>query len=212
MFRSRNQSTSQKIKNMVWPKKGFQRPLFYLRERISRMSATTHALALGIACGAAASMTPFIGFHFFLAAFLAYLIGGNLFTSAIGTIIGNPWSFPLIWAADAYLGNLIVSQFGLDLWLANFASTVDSDMPVVLFYKIVMGGLALAIIMFPIAYGLSYWGIHSWRGHRLKKRELKAKLRAQQKEPMAPSAYAPSAETPIAPTQEIPPVNEEMKS
>lgn len=212
MFRSRNQSTSQKIKNMVWPKKGFQRPLFYLRERISRMSATTHALALGIACGAAASMTPFIGFHFFLAAFLAYLIGGNLFTSAIGTIIGNPWSFPLIWAADAYLGNLIVSQFGLDLWLANFASTVDSDMPVVLFYKIVMGGLALAIIMFPIAYGLSYWGIHSWRGHRLKKRELKATLRAQQKEPMAPSAYAPSAETPIAPTQEIPPVNEEMKS
>ena len=212
MFRSRNQSTSQKIKNMLWPKKGFQRPLIYLRERISRMSASTHALALGIACGAAASMTPFIGFHFFIAALLAYLIGGNLFTSAIGTIIGNPWSFPFIWAADAYLGNLIVSQFGLDLWLTNFASTIESDMPVVFFYKIVMGGLALAVIMFPIAYGLSYWGIHSWRGHRLKKRELKASLKAQPKDPIAPSTHAPIDAVRLSQNQKNPSVTEEMNS
>ena len=207
MFRSRNQTISQKIKNMLWPKKGFQRPLFYLRERISRMSASTHALALGIACGAAASMTPFIGFHFFIAAFLAYLIGGNLFTSAIGTIIGNPWSFPFIWAADAYFGNLIVSQFGLEFWLANLQASIETDMPVVLFYKIIMGGLVLAVIMFPVAYGLAYWGIHSWRGHRLKKRAQKAALKAAQKEPIAPATVI----TPL-PDANSPLINEETKS
>ena len=97
-------------------------------------------------------MTPFIGFHFFLAAFLAYLIGGNLLTSAIGTIVGNPWSFPFIWAADTYIGNGIVAQFSLDLWL----NSIETDVPVVFFYSLTIGGIVLAVATFPIFYGFAY--------------------------------------------------------
>ena len=183
MFRSRNDGVSQKLKNFVWPKKGFQRSFIYLRERITRMSASTHSLALGLACGAAASMTPFIGFHFFLAAFLAYLIGGNLLTSAIGTIVGNPWSFPFIWAADTYIGNGIVTQFSLDLWL----NSIETDVPVVFFYSLTIGGIVLAITTFPIFYGFAYWGIASWRSHRVKKRAQKEAMRAEKQMPIAPA-------------------------
>ena len=73
-----------------------------------------------------------------------------------------------------------------------------------------MGGLALAVIMFPIAYGLSYWGIHSWRGHRLKKRELKASLKVQQNDHSAvnsrPDGRGASSQN------QNPSVTEEMKS
>ncbi|MGC6517877.1 MAG: DUF2062 domain-containing protein [Candidatus Puniceispirillaceae bacterium] len=170
----------------MWPKKGFQRSFFYLRERISRMSASTHSLSLGLACGAAASMTPFIGFHFFLAAILAYLIGANLFASAIGTIVGNPWSFPFIWAANASLGNLIIVQFGLEPWLSNIDAAVASDVPVAFFYKITMGGVALGILTFPIYYGLSYWGLYSWRNHRQKRLAKKRAEASLRQEPVAP--------------------------
>lgn len=187
MFQSRNKSVSHKLQKFLWPKKGFQRSFFYLRERISRMSASTHALALGLACGAAASMTPFIGFHIFLAALLAYIFGGNIFASAIGTVVGNPWSFPLIWAADAYAGDIIIQQFGLANWLGEIDASVQSEIPVTFFYKLSVGGAALAIISFPLFYGVSYWGLSSWRGHRLRKAEQRALAKRQSQEIIAPN-------------------------
>ena len=193
MFRSRDSRYSQKFKQMIWPKKGFQRSFYYLRERVSRMSGSTQALALGVACGAAASMTPFLGLHFIIAAVLAYLVRGNLFTSAIGTIVGNPWSFPLIWAADNYVGGLIINQFGLDNWLANMGANAGPDMPMAFFFKITIGGVVLAIVSFPIYYGLSYWGLASWRAHRARKKAAKAAALRAKQEPMAPTMSEPVA-------------------
>lgn len=190
MFRSRNSRYSQKIRNILWPKKGFQRSFYYLRERVTRMSASTHALSLGVACGAAASMTPFIGLHFIIAAVIAYLVRGNLFASAIGTIMGNPWSFPLIWAADNYVGGLVVSQFGLEERLAHISATVGPDMPMAFFYKITLGGVVLAIVTFPLYYGLSYWGLSSWRAHRARKKLAKLEARRARHEPVAPELQA----------------------
>ena len=92
-----------------------------------------------------------------------------------------------IWAADTYIGNGIVSQFGLDLWLTNFASTIETDVPVVFFYNLTIGGIVLAITMFPIFYGFAYWGIASWRSHRVKKRAQKEAMRAEKQMPIAPA-------------------------
>ncbi len=50
------------------------------------------------------SFTPYIGLHFFGAALLAWAIGGSLMASAIGTAVGNPWTFPFIWAGIYRLG------------------------------------------------------------------------------------------------------------
>ena len=203
MFRSRNSSYMNKIKNVLWPKKGFQRSFYYLRERVSRMSASTHALSLGIACGAAASMTPFLGLHFIIAALMAYILRGNLFTSAIGTIIGNPWSFPLIWAADNYVGGWIITQFGLEGWIASLTSSAGPDMPMAFFFKVTIGGVVLAILSFPIYYGLSYWGLASWRTHRARRKQARLALKQQQyhqqrQEPLAPNLAMPTqAQTPV---------------
>ena len=194
MFKSRNASIWQNMKNILWPKKGFQRPFVYLRERIMRMSASTHSLSLGLACGAAASMTPFLGFHFLLGALLAFLMRANLFASAIGTVIGNPWSFPLIWAADIYVGDLIVRQFGIEAWLVSISGASGTDISISFFYSITLGGLILALGTFPIYYGLSYWGLSSWRSHRQKRKAERAVAAMAKEEPVAPTISAASSE------------------
>lgn len=45
------------------------------------------------------SFTPFIGFHFVLAAAVTMMMCSNLIASAVGTVVGNPITFPFIWIA-----------------------------------------------------------------------------------------------------------------
>lgn len=78
--------------------------------KLSRLKGTPDSIAAGFACGAAISFTPFVGFHLLLAALSAWLIRGNLAASAIGTIVGNPWTFPFIWAAVLATGDLVLGQ------------------------------------------------------------------------------------------------------
>jgi len=82
---------------MVWPRIGWRRAYHYWMARMGRLPGTENSLAIGFASGAAMSFTPFVGFHIILAAFLSLIFRGNIIASAIGTIIGNPWTFPFIW-------------------------------------------------------------------------------------------------------------------
>src|SRR5690606_12123881 len=80
----------------------------YVAKRVLRLSASPHAIAAGFAAGVFASITPFVGLHFFLAGVIAWVTGGNLVASALGTAFGNPITFPLIWAGTYRLGRWIL--------------------------------------------------------------------------------------------------------
>ncbi len=95
-----------------------------MRHRLARIPGTPYAIAAGFACGAAVSFTPFIGLHFLLAALLAWIIGANIFTSAMGTIIGNPWTFPVILPATYYVGCWLLGMPGTDDFLAQINDTL----------------------------------------------------------------------------------------
>jgi uncharacterized protein (DUF2062 family) len=98
MFRRRGKlAIGPRIRGFLWPKGGWRRAASYFLHRVKRLPGSPYSIAAGLACGAAVSFTPFIGLHFFLGALIAWLIGGNLLASAIGTAIGNPWTFPFIW-------------------------------------------------------------------------------------------------------------------
>lgn len=92
----------------LWPQRGLQRGWRYLWHRMTRISATPHTIALGAATGAFVSFTPFIGFHFLLAAAIALALGGSIVASALGTAVGNPLTFPFIWLASYDLGALLL--------------------------------------------------------------------------------------------------------
>ena len=111
MFRRRKSPSALRIvQSAIWPKSGWTRAGQYLWHRLHRLPGSPHSIAIGLASGAAMSVTPFIGVHFFVAALLAWVFGGNVLASAFGTIVGNPWTFPIIWLTTYYLGNVILGN------------------------------------------------------------------------------------------------------
>lgn len=102
--RGRKKSIARRMREFVWPEMGWSRLWRYLRYRLLRLSGTPYAVAAGFACGAAVSFTPLIGFHFLLGVAVARLIGANMVAALFGTVVGNPWTFPLIWLWTYKLG------------------------------------------------------------------------------------------------------------
>ena len=80
-----------------------------MTKRVMRLTASPHSIAAGVAAGVFASFTPFMGLHFIIAFLVAYLIAGNFIAAALGTFVGNPLTFPLIWAATYATGRFILS-------------------------------------------------------------------------------------------------------
>ena len=85
----------------------FSRNKKYISLSIKRIKATPQALSLGLATGIAISFTPFIGLHALLAIFISWVIGGSMAAALIGTLFGNPWTFPFIWYFTFEIGQFI---------------------------------------------------------------------------------------------------------
>ena len=85
----------------------FSRTKKYISLSIKRIKATPQALSLGLATGIAISFTPFIGLHALLAIFISWVIGGSMAAALIGTLFGNPWTFPFIWYFTFEIGQFI---------------------------------------------------------------------------------------------------------
>lgn len=153
MFRRRkNRSLLVKLRESVWPTIGWRRAGTYLAHRIRRMPGTPESIAAGMACGVAVSFTPFIGFHFVIAAMISWVLGGNLLASAIGTAAGNPWTFPFIWAWIYTLGH----------WVLGTAPNVDGPNNLTLqyisshvwdiFLPMMTGGVPTALVVWFAVY------------------------------------------------------------
>ena len=85
----------------------FSRTKKYIGLSIKRIKGTPQALSLGLATGVAISFTPFIGLHALLAIFISWVIGGSMAAALIGTLFGNPWTFPFIWYFTFEIGQFI---------------------------------------------------------------------------------------------------------
>lgn len=102
----------RRMRDFLWPRAGLRRSGRYIAHRVGRMPGTPYGIAAGFACGAAVSMTPFPGFHFVLAGLLAWGLRASIIASAIGTVVGNPWTFPLIWLWIFKLGTWMLGADG----------------------------------------------------------------------------------------------------
>ncbi|WMS43396.1 DUF2062 domain-containing protein [Acuticoccus sp. MNP-M23] len=100
----------ERFRLALWPRRSFPRSFRYYKARVLRLEASPHAIAAGVAVGAFASCTPLIGFHFLLAFFFAWIVGGSMLAAAFGTAVGNPLTFPLIWVSSFQIGELILGR------------------------------------------------------------------------------------------------------
>ena len=100
----------ERLRIALWPRRSFGRSFSYYKHRVMRLEASPHAIAAGVAAGAFASCTPLVGFHFILSFVVAWVIGGSMIAAAIGTAVGNPLTFPLIWVSSFQVGELILGS------------------------------------------------------------------------------------------------------
>jgi uncharacterized protein len=100
----------ERFKLSLWPRVSWRRSALYYLKRILRLSGSPRAIAMGAAVGAAMAFTPFLGFHLILTFLIAWPLRGNMIAGAIGTCVGNPLTYPFIWASTYELGHILLRQ------------------------------------------------------------------------------------------------------
>ena len=153
----------------------------YSWQRVLRIDGSAHAVALGLAAGAFASITPFLGFHILIAAAIAWALSGNLIASAIGTWVGNPLTFPFIWLSTFRLGHALLGSEGKVSALnklsfsAIWEHPVDFWMPVIV--PMAVGAIPIGIVVAIVVYYPSRATINLYQRRRaarlLKKAQTK---------------------------------------
>jgi uncharacterized protein (DUF2062 family) len=187
----------QRLQDLVYPKGGWGRATSYVVHRLRRLPDPPYRVARGVAAGIFVSFTPFFGFHFILAALLAFIMRGNLLAALMATFFGNPLTFPLIATVSVELGawmmglpdgmplHRIVSEFSsatLQLWYnleAMFtAAPTHWDRLGALFMRVflpyMVGGLVPGILCAAIGYMATHRIIGVYQRRRVKR--LKARV------------------------------------
>ncbi|MBN9024920.1 MULTISPECIES: DUF2062 domain-containing protein [Kaistia] len=165
----------QKLNHFMWPKGGWKRAIRYYVKRLLRLSGSPHSIAAGFAAGVALAMTPFIGFHYLLCFAVAFLVRGNVLAAVLGTTIGNPLTFPLIWVGTYETGSLVLGWFGQsperlgfhDLRHKLLTESWREIWPIM--EPMLVGAVPLALVLGGISYVLVYFaaqGFQSSRRHR----------------------------------------------
>lgn len=186
MFRRRNpQPLWNRAREFLWPRRGWRRATLYIAHRLGRLPGPPYRIAAGFACGAAMSFTPFMGFHFLGAALLSLLVRGNLFASAIGTVVGNPWTFPLIiWPWTYMFGNWLLGVSGSGQLPDNPSmSYIFGDFWKV-FWPMTVGGIPTAIV----AWFAFFWPVRAivTQYQHARYRRLRKKVMRRMKRETAP--------------------------
>lgn len=183
LFRRRREETGWKrFRIAVWPRRSWSRSVSYFTKRVLRLSGSPHAIAAGVAAGVFASFTPYLGFHIIGAAAVAWLIGGNVIASAIGTFAGNPLTFPLIWATTLETGRILLgySATPSDRWIGRRLMHMEFDalwQP--LLKPMTVGGLLWGTIAALITYAVLRGSIAAFQQQRRRRLLERARARAR---------------------------------
>lgn len=149
------------VRLFFWPRGGWRRTIRYIVLQMARMPSSPYALAIGFASGAFVSFSPFLGLHFLLAAAIAWVLRGNMIASALGTIVGNPLSFPFIWAGDYILGFWILHGKRLSFEQAKIPRSLTDATDI--FYPILVGGVPLGLAVGALTFALVYFSVRVYR-------------------------------------------------
>lgn len=128
------------------------RSIKFLKYKIFRIKDLPESISIGLAWGAAVSFTPLLGFHILICFLGTYLMRGNLLAAAAGTIVGNPWTFPVIYYVGFEIGSIFYEPEieSFDLKISFFIRNFEQ-----LFIPTLIGSFPLAVIMWFFTYKIS---------------------------------------------------------
>lgn len=158
----------ERFKLWLWPRISWRRSALYYVKRILRLSGSPYAIAMGSAVGAAVAFTPFIGLHFLLTFLIAWPLRGNMIAGAIGTCIGNPITYPFIWAGTYQLGHLLLNleNRGAPMRLEEDLLHKSWDQLWPILEPMTVGAIPLGLVMGFVVYLVVYKAVSAYRENR----------------------------------------------
>ncbi|MEL6919850.1 MAG: DUF2062 domain-containing protein [Pseudomonadota bacterium] len=172
----------QRTRVALVPRRNYARSWRYVIKRVMRIRATPYAIAMGVAAGTFASFTPLMGFHFILSFAIAWIGRGSLIAAALGTAVGNPLTFPLIWTSTHQLGSAILGStssenarnFG-QVWVENGLAALWEPFLKPMF----VGGIPLGAVFAVVLFTITYAAVRTFQRRRAAKIQLRAHQRLQ---------------------------------
>jgi uncharacterized protein (DUF2062 family) len=171
------------MREAFWPRKGFLRPMRYLKMRVLRLTASPHAVAAGVAAGVFVSWTPFIGVHFIMAFVITYFLSGNMVAAALGcAAFGNPLTYPFIWGITWEIGHLLLARkdtlAGQQIDLHEmFHQLHFTELWRPVLEPMLIGAIPPAAVTSVVLYMLTYYTVSGFQSRRRTRLMDRAKLR-----------------------------------
>ena len=123
-----------------------------LKMKIYRIRDFPEAVAIGLAWGMAVSFTPLLGLHLIICYLGTIIMRGNLIAATVGSVVGNPWTFPIFFYVNYKIGiNFFFDpidhyEFNISFFIEYFYQ---------LFFPTLLGSIPVAIIIWFITYKFS---------------------------------------------------------
>ena len=120
--------------------------------KIFRIKDFPESVAIGMAWGTSVSVTPVLGLHLITCYLGTWIMRGNLIAATVGTILGNPWTFPFFFYLDYKIGVLFFFdemdnyEFKLNFLFENFDK---------LFLPTFFGSIPIAIVVWLTTYNIT---------------------------------------------------------
>ncbi|MEE2695449.1 MAG: DUF2062 domain-containing protein [Pseudomonadota bacterium] len=127
---------------------GIKRFLRLQKMKIYRIRDFPDSVAIGLAWGTSISFTPLLGLHLIICYFGTFAMRGNLIAATVGSVIGNPWTFPFFFYFSYKIGvffftPLEIYEFKISFLIENFGD---------LFLPTFVGSIPIAILVWFITY------------------------------------------------------------
>lgn len=111
LFRPRTPPTlAYRVQTALWPRRSWARSIRYIGLRLKRLPASPHRIALGFAVGVFMVFTPFLGLQLILCILVAWMVRGSILAAVMGSLVGNPLTYPSIWIATYSLGIMLIGD------------------------------------------------------------------------------------------------------
>lgn len=169
LFRRReSEPWLRRVRIALWPRRTWRRSLRYGGLRLGRLGASPHAIALGLAIGVFSAFQPILGFQMLLAGAAAWVLGANVGAALLGTFVGGPMTWPLMWLASYHVGAALTGETHAatldELWSAlsglaavaspEAAADVTGALVRQLLYPLAVGALPLGLVAGTVFYAI----------------------------------------------------------
>ena len=170
-------SWRERLRLWLWPRAGWKRVLQHIWNRIRRLKDTPHAIAAGFTSGIIVSFTPLIGLHVLLACLLAWMLRGNIIAALLGTLAGNPITFPAIWTLIYQIGARMSGTQATAEFNTQTVPTID------VFFEesswnfvdavatMALGSVPVCLLLAILIYPTTRWSVGIYQHKRQQQRE-----------------------------------------